>query len=114
MINKTKIIIKKIFLINFFIFITTIWTCDYMGLEMQYDYLTDYFFLNININSNNIYLISIASLAIFEILFYLWSYISYKNNISNWLVPIPNREIFYPVTNIMLFYLGISIYYYFI
>ena len=112
MFNKTKIIIKRFFLVNFSIFIITVWTCEYMGLGIQYDYLTD--FLSLNVNSNNIYLIAVASLAIFEILFYFWSYISYKNNISNWLVAIPNKDIFYPVTNIMLFYLGIFIYYYFI
>ena len=85
-----------------------------MGLEIQYDYLTDFLSLNVNLSSNNIYLIAVASLAIFEILFYFWSYISYKNNISNWIVAKPNKDFFYPVTNILLFYLGIFIYYYFI
>ena len=112
LINRTKLVVKKLFLILFFILTIFIWTSEYINLPIDYGFLTDFSSYNNFLTLNNLYLSNIIFLGSFEILFYLWSYISYKNNISNWIVPFPNKNNVFPIINILLFYLGMYIYYF--
>ena len=112
MFNKTKFIVKKIFLLIFFIFTVFIWTNTQLNLNMDYELfnllesMPGYFKLS------NLYILNIYLIAIFDILFYLWSYISYKNNISDWSVTIPSKKFVTPILIICLFYFGMLIYYF--
>ena len=63
------------------------------------------------LKTNNIHIANNIYMLLFEILFYIWSYISYKDNLSNWFVPIPSWNDLTPITKILFFYFGICIYY---
>ena len=110
-INKTKRIIKKLFLFNFFIIFFANWITHYLnlqGIEI---------FINKSISNSNIYefyninILNIFYLFIFEIFYYLWSFITYKNNLSDWSINYPKKADFIPISKITIFYLGVSIYY---
>ena len=109
--NKTKMFVKRFVLSNFFIISIILWTTS-VSNYIQKDFLfftssLKYSFLNIN----NLSVLNILYLLSIEIIYYLWSYISYKNNLSNWVVSIPSRPDIVYVFKIFLFYIGISIYY---
>ena len=103
--KKTKFVIKKIVLTNFFIFSIINWY-----LQINNHFVTNippfYFFKFGNINFINITFI----LAI-ESFFYVWSYISYSSNLSDWKVPKPYKREILPILNIVIFYL-LTIFYY--
>ena len=111
LINKTKKIVKKLFLLNFFIICFVSWTiyfCDLLGLEI---------FINKFISINNYYyyknlnILNILYLLTFEIFYYLWSFITYQNNLSDWSIPYPKKSDLVPISKITIFYLGVLSYY---
>ena len=111
-IKKTKRIIKKLFLLNFFVISFINWSIYFFklqGIEIFIDKFisnkTYYEFYNLNI-------INIFYLFIFEIIYYLWSLITYQNNLSDWSITYPSREDFKPLSRIIIFYLGVFIYYF--
>ena len=111
-IDKTKRIIKKLFLINFFIISFFNWTIYFLNL-LEIEILID---KNIYNNSyfdfKNLNILNIIYLFIFEIFFYFWSFITNQNNLSDWSIPYPSRSDFRPIYKIIIFYLGILIYYF--
>jgi len=111
LINKTKRILKKLFLINFFIICFINWTTYYLNLQGFEFFINKYISNNNYYQFNNINIINILYLLIFEILYYIWSFISYQNNLSDWSITFPKRSDFVPITRITIFYLGILIYY---
>ena len=60
---------------------------------------------------NNLNLLNISYLFILEIFYYLWSYISHQNNLSDWSINFPKRVDIIPISKIIIFYLGVLIYY---
>ena len=108
--KRTKLIIKKIVLLNFFIFSAIIW---YSQINNYYliDIVPSYIFKLGNINSININFINVIFLLAIETVFYLWSYISYSSYLSDWNVPKPYKTEITPVLNIFMFYLLIILYY---
>ncbi len=103
--KKTKFLIKKILLINFFIFSIINWYSQINNSSLN-DVIPFYIFKFGNINFVNIFfLLSI------ETMFYLWSYISYNSNLSDWNVPKPCKKEVIPIFNIIMFYLLILLYY---
>ena len=110
-INKTKRIIKKLFLLNFFNICFINWSSYFLNLQGIDN------FINKNISNNNYYqfdnlnLLNIFYLLIFEIFYYLWSFISYQNNLSDWSITYPQKRDFFIISKIIIFYLGVLIYY---
>ena len=103
--KKTKFLLKKITLINFFIFSIIIW---YSQINNSYfnDVIPSYMFKFENIN-----FVNIVFLLAIETVFYLWSYISYNSYLSDWNVPKPHMKEITPILNIIMFYLLVILYY---
>ncbi len=103
--KRTKLIIKKFTLINYFIISVVNW----------------YIQINNSISTNltpfdilifdNINTINIIILLAIETFFYLWSYISYDSYLSDWSVPKPYRKEIIQIINFYIFYLLILLYY---
>ena len=103
--EKTKFIIKKITLTNFFIISIISWYSQINNFSLK-EVIPFFIFKFGNINFLNI----VFLLAI-EILFYLWSYISYNSYLSDWNVPKPYAKDAIPIIYIFMFYLLIILYY---
>jgi len=112
LINKTKRLIKKLFLINFFIICFINWSSYCLNLKGIEILISKYFSNNSYYDYNNLNILNISYLFIFEIFYYLWSFISYQNNLSDWSITYPKRTDFLPITKIAIFYLGVLIYYF--
>ena len=103
--NKVKVLIKKISLVNFFIMSIIIWY-----LEINNIVLNDEFLIDI-LKFENINFLNILFILFIDIFYYLWSYISYGTNLSDWNLPIPNKKEVLSIFNIKIFYFFIFIYY---
>ena len=60
---------------------------------------------------NDLNLINLFILVAIEISFYTWSFLSYKTNLSDWIVPKPQKGDYSPLLNIFIFYFFIIMYY---
>ena len=103
--EKTKYLIKKIILTNFFIFSIINW---YSQINNSFLIENVPFYISKFGNINFINIIFILSI---ETVFYLWSYISYSTYLSDWNVPKPYKKEVIPILNIFIFYLLIILYY---
>ena len=103
--EKTKFIIKKITLTNFFIISIISWYSQINNFSLK-EVIPFYISKFGNVNFLNI----VFLLAI-EIMFYLWSYISYDSYLSDWNVPKPYAKEAKPIIYILIFYLFIILYY---
>jgi len=112
LINKTKVFIKKIFLLNFFIICLINWSIYFLDLQGIEFFLNKYIPNNSYYDFNNLNLLNIFYLFIFEIFYYLWSFINFQNNLSDWSITYPKRSDFIPITKITIFYCGVIIYYF--
>ena len=111
LINKTKRIIKRLFLLNFFIIFFINWSTYYLNLQGIESFISKYISDNNYYDFNNLNILNISYLFILEIFYYFWSYITYQNNLSDWSITIPKRVDFIPLSKITIFYLGVLIYY---
>ncbi len=111
LINKTKRIIKRLFLLNFFIIFFINWSTYYLNLQGIEIFINKYISDNNYYDFNNLNILNISYLFILEIFYYLWSFITYQNNLSDWSITIPKRVDFIPLSKITIFYLGVLIYY---
>ena len=112
LIKKTNRIIKKLFLLNFFIICFVNWSIYFMNLQGIEIFINKYISTNNYYEFNSLNILNIFFLLIFEIFYYLWSLISYENNLSDWSITYFKKEDFIPISKITLFYLGILIYYF--
>ena len=103
--KKTKFFIKKIILTNFFIFSIINWYSLINNFSIN-EVIPFYIFKFGNIN-----ILNIVFLLAIEMMFYLWSYISYNSYLSDWNVPKPYKKEITPILNIIIFYLLIILYY---
>ena len=111
LINKTKRIIKRLLLFNYFIICFVNWSTYFFKLQ-GIDILINKYSTNISFYEfNNVNLLNILYLFVFEIFYYLWSFITYQNNLSDWSLSYPERADFVPILRITIFYLGVLIYY---
>ena len=76
-----------------------------MVLHINKIIISDKFFINNYLPLENLNYINIIFLMTIESIYYLWSYLSYKDNISDWNVPIPSRKNFLFIFRIIFFYL---------
>ena len=107
--NTARRIIKKLYLIYYFIIFSIYWTvtCNPFNFNTSLLNYNDLIINNINFNY-----INILYLFLIELLYFLWSYISYKTNLSDWHIPIPTKSNLYHISNIFIFYFGLIIYFY--
>ena len=111
LINKTKRIIKKLFLLIFFIIFFINWSTYNMNLHGIESFINKYISDNNYYDFNNLNILNISYLFILEIFYYLWSFITYQNNLSDWSITTPKKVDFIPLSKITIFYFGVLIYY---
>ena len=112
LIKRTKRMIKKLFLINFFIISFINWSIYILNLQGIEIYINKFISDNSYYQFNNLNILNISYLFIFEIFYYLWSFLTYDNNLSDWSINYPNRSDFIAISKITIFYLGVIIFYF--
>ena len=111
LINRTKIIIKKLLLLNYFIICFINWSIYFLNIQGIEIFINKYISSKNFYEFNNLNTINIFFLFIIEILYYIWSFISYKKNLSDWSITYPLKSDFTTLSKITIFYLGIFVYY---
>ena len=111
LVNKCKKFLKKLFLFNFFIIAIVIWTNYFFDLFNLENPLKASFDSNVYLNNDNLNIFNIIYLFILEVFYYIWSYFSYKNNLSDWNVSYPVRSDLKPIYQITIIYSAVLIYY---
>ncbi len=111
LINKTKKIIKRLYLLIFFIVFFINWSTYNLNLQGIESYINIYILDNNYYDFNNLNILNISYLFILEIIYYLWSFITSQNNLSDWSISTPKKVDFIPLSKITIFYLGVLIYY---
>jgi len=104
--KKSRCLLKKIILVNFILISLYLWHIQVNNINVD-----DQFHIYRYFGLNNLNFINLFILVAIEISFYTWSFISYKNNLSDWIVPRPQKGDFIPILNIFIFYFFIIIYY---
>ena len=104
--RKTKIFLKKLMLANFLVFSFLIWHSRINGLLLS-EKLNSIHFLSFN----NINYINIIYLFSIELIYYIWSFLSYKEKLSDWAVSFPLMSDILSILKIAIFFLLITIYY---
>ena len=105
-IKKTRLVIKKLILSNFILISFFIWYIQINNINVdQQFHIYRYFGLNY-INLNNVLI-----LVVIEIFYLLWSFLSYKTNLSDWNVNTPSKSDMIIFFNVLIFYVFIIIYY---
>jgi len=104
--KKSRFLLKKIILINFSLISLLLW-----HIQINNIIIDEQFHLYRYFGLNDLNLINLFILVCIEISFYTWSFISYKTNLSDWIVPKPQKGDVVPFLNILIFYFFIIIYY---
>ena len=104
--KKFRIFFKKLILVNFILISFFIWYMQIKSIKIDDQFHLYKYYLLDDINLINIFiLISI------EITYLMWSFISYKNNLSDWTIYPPLKEDLFSISKIFIFYFFITIYY---
>ena len=104
--KKSRFLLKKIILVNFILISLYLWHLQINNIRID-----DQFHIHRYFGLNDLNLINLFILVSIEISFYTWSFLSYKTNLSDWIVPKPQKEDVIPFLNIFIFYFFIIIYY---
>ena len=104
--QKTNILLKRIIVVIFFSFTSIIWYSKINNISIDGKTL-----FNNYLNIDNIYFLNILFILCIEIMYYLWSFISNNNNLSEWKVPVPKSKEVIPIFSIISFYFLVAIYY---
>jgi len=104
--KKSRFLLKKIILVNFILISLFLW-----HLQINNTSVDDQFYIYRLFGLSDLNLINLFILVAIEISFYTWSFLSYKTNLSDWMVPKPQRGDFITFLNIFIFYFFIVIYY---
>ena len=104
--KKSRLLLKKLILVNFILISLYLWHFQINNITID-----DHFHIYRYFGLNDLNLINLFILVAIEISYYTWSFLSYKTNLSDWLVPKPQKGDFIPFLNIFIFYFFIIIYY---
>ena len=104
--KKSRSLLKKIILVNFILISFLLWHLQVKNISID-----DQFHIYRYFGLNDLNLINLFILVAIEVSFYTWSFLSYKTNLSDWIVPKPQKEDLTPFLNIFIFYFFIIIYY---
>jgi len=104
--KKSRFLLKKIILVNFILISLYLWHLQINNISVD-----DQFHIYRYFGLNDLNLINLFILVAIEISFYTWSFISYTTNLSDWIVPKPQKGDVSPNLNMFIFYFLIIIYY---
>ena len=104
--KKSRFLLKKLILINFILISLYLWHLQINNINID-----DQFHIYNYFGLNDLNLINIFILVTIEISFFTWSFLSYKTNLSDWIVQKPQKVDVIPMLNILIFYFFIIIYY---
>jgi len=104
--KKSRLLLKKIILVNFILISLYLWHLQINNINVD-----DQFHIYRYFGLNDLNLINLFILVSIEISFYTWSLMSYKTNLSDWIVPKPQKGDVMPFLTILIFYFFIIIYY---
>jgi len=104
--KKSRFLLKKIILVNFILI--SLYLCH---LQINNISVDDQFHIYRYFGFNNLNLINLLILFSIEISFYTLSFISYKTNLSDWIVPKPQKGDVIPFLNMFIVYFFLIIYY---
>ncbi len=105
-VKNSRILIKKFILLNFILISFSIWYLQINNINVD-----DQFHIYSYFGLNKINLINVFILVTIEISYFTWSFLSYKTNLSDWIVKIPQKGDIIPILNIFIFYFFIIFYY---
>jgi len=104
--KKSRFLLKKTILVNFILISLYLWHLQIINISVD-----DQFHIYRYFGLNDLNLINLFILVAIEISFYTWSFLSYKTNLSDWIVPKPQKGDVISLLNIFIFYFFIIIYY---
>ncbi|MBO8219145.1 hypothetical protein CU305_05760 [Prochlorococcus marinus str. MU1416] len=104
--KKSRLLFKKLILVNFILISFYIWYLQINNMNVD-----DQFHIYRYFGLNDLNLINVFILFAIEISYFTWSFLSYKTNLSDWIVHRPQKGDLIPFLNISIFYLFIIIYY---
>ena len=105
--KKSRILFKKLILGNFILISFYIWYIQINNINID-----NQFHIYRYIGLNNLNLINVFILVAIEISYFTWSFLSYKTNLSDWIVCIPQKKDMIPFLNMFIVYFFIIIYYF--
>ena len=104
--KKSRFLLKKIILVNFILISLYLWHLQINNISVD-----DQFHIYRYFGLNDLNLINLFILIAIEISYFTWSFLSYKTNLSDWIVPKPQKEDLVSFLNMFIFYFFIIIYY---
>jgi hypothetical protein len=104
--KKSRLLFKKLVLINFILISFFIWFSQINNINVD-----DQFHIYRYFGLKDLNLINLFILVFIEISFYTWSFLSYKTNLSDWIVPKPQKGDLIIILDMFTFYFFIIIYY---
>ena len=104
--KKFRLLLKKLILVNFILISFYLWHVQIKNINID-----DQFHIYRYFGLNNLDLINVFILISIEISYFTWSFLSYKTNLSDWIVRKPQEVDFFPLLKMIIFYFFIIIYY---
>ncbi len=104
--KKSRFLLKKIILVNFILISLYLWHLQINNIIADHQFHIHRYF-----GLNDLNLINLLFLVSIEISFYTWSFLSYKTNLSDWIVHKPQKGDLIPFLSMFIFYFFIIIYY---
>ena len=104
--KKSRFLLKKLILVNFILISFYLWYLQIKNINVD-----DQFHIYGYFGLDDLNLINLFILIAIEISFFSWSFLSYKTNLSDWIVRKPQRSDVIPILNMFIFYFFIIIYY---
>ena len=110
--KKSRLLFKKLILVNFILISFYLWYSQINNIIVDDQfYIYRYFGLNELNEFYELNLINVFILITLEISYFIWSFLSYKTNLSDWIVRTPQKRDIIPILNMFIFYFFIIIYY---
>ena len=104
--KKSRFLLKKIILVNFILISLYLWHLQINNINVD-----DQFHIYGYFGLDDLNLINVFILIVIEISYFTWSFLSYKTNLSDWIVQTPQKGDIAPLLNMIIFYFFIIIYY---
>ena len=104
--KKPRLLFKKLILINFILISFYIWHLQINNINVD-----DQFHIYGYFGLDDLNLINVFMLIFIEISYFTWSFLSYKTNLSDWIVQTPQKRDIGPLLNMIIFYFFVIIYY---
>ena len=104
--KKSRVLFKKLILGNFILISFYIWYIQINNINID-----NQFHIYKYLGFNNLNLINVFILVAIEISYFTWSFLSYKTNLSDWIIPMPQKRDIISFLNMFIVYSFIIIYY---